>query len=78
MENLSDLLEIAKKAALISGNFLKKKFYQDQEISLNKGRDIKLKIDIESEKLIVKSINQNSKLPILSEESGASKDLGDT
>ena len=78
MENLSDLLEIAKKAALTSGNFLKKKFYQDQEISLNKGRDIKLKIDIESEKLIVKSINQNSKLPILSEESGASKDLGDT
>ena len=78
MENLSDLLEIAKKAALTSGNFLKKKFYQDQEISLNKGRDIKLKIDIESEKLIIKSINQNSKLPILSEESGASKDLGDT
>ena len=67
MENLSDLLEIAKKAALTSGNFLKKKFYQDQEISLNKGRDIKLKIDIESEKLIIKSINQNSKLPILSE-----------
>ena len=78
MENLSDLLKIAKKAALESGNFLKKKFHQDQEMSLNKGRDIKLKIDIESEKLIIKSINQNSKLPILSEESGVSSDLGDT
>ena len=78
MDNLSDLLEIAKKAALTSGNFLKKKFYQDQEISLDNGRDIKLKIDVESEKLIFKCINEKSKLPILSEESGASKDLGDT
>ena len=78
MEKLSDLLEIAKEAALISGNFLKKEFYQDQETLLNKGRDIKLKIDIESEKLIFESINQKSRLPILSEESGASKDLGDT
>ena len=78
MEKLSDLLEIAKKAAQTSGNFLKKEFHQDQETSLNKGRDIKLKIDIESEKLILKFINQNSKLPILSEESGASNDLGET
>ncbi len=78
MEKLSDLLEIAKEAAQTSGNFLKKEFNQDQEASLNKGRDIKLKIDIESEKLILKFIKQNSMLPILSEESGASNDLGDT
>ena len=78
MEKLSDLLEIAKEAAQTSGNFLKKEFHQDQEASLNKGRDIKLKIDIESEKLILKFIKQNSMLPILSEESGASNDLGDT
>jgi len=78
MDKLSDLLEIAKQAAQISGNFLKNEFYQDQKASLNKGRDIKLKIDIESEKLILEFINQNSKLPILSEESGASNDLGDT
>ena len=78
MDKLSDLLEIAKQAAKISGNFLKNDFHQDQEASLNKGRDIKLKIDIESEKLILEFINQNSKLPILSEESGASNDLGDT
>ena len=78
MNKLSDLLEIAKQAAQTSGNFLKNEFHQDQEASLNKGRDIKLKIDIESEKLIIKSINLNSKLPILSEESGASRDLGDT
>ena len=78
MDKLSDLLEIAKQAAQISGNFLKNEFHQDQEASLNKGRDIKLNIDIESEKLILDFINQNSKLPILSEESGASNDLGDT
>ena len=78
MEKLSDLLEIAKEAAQSSGNLLKKEFHQDQEASLNKGRDIKLKIDIESEKLILESISKNSKLPILSEESGASNDLGDT
>ena len=78
MEKLSDLLEIAKQASQTSGNFLKNEFHQDQEASLNKGRDIKLNIDIESEKLILDFINQNSKLPILSEESGASNDLGDT
>lgn len=78
MRNLYDLLEIAKKAALSSGNFLKKEFHRDHETFLNKGRDIKLKIDIESERLILRSINQDSKLPILSEESGASDDLGDT
>ena len=78
MDKLSDLLEIAKQAAQISGNFLKNEFHQDQEASLNKGRDIKLKIDTESEKLILEFINKNSKLPILSEESGASNDLGDT
>ena len=78
MDKLSDLLEIAKQAAQTSGNFLKNEFHQDQEASLNKGRDIKLKIDIESEKLILEFINKNSKLPILSEESGASNDLGDT
>ena len=46
MRNLYDLLEIAKKAALSSGNFLKKEFHRDHETFLNKGRDIKLKIDI--------------------------------
>ena len=78
MDKLSDLLRIAKQAAQTSGNFLKNEFYQDQEASLSKGRDIKLKIDTESEKLILEFINKNSKLPILSEESGASNDLGDT
>ena len=78
MDKLSDLLRIAKQAAQTSGNFLKNEFHQDQEASLNKGRDIKLNIDIESEKLILDFINQNSKLPILSEESGVSNDLGDT
>ena len=58
MDKLSDLLEIAKQAAQSSGNFLKNEFHQDQEASLNKGRDIKLKIDIESEKLILEFIKK--------------------
>ena len=78
MDGLHDNLEIAKRAAITSGRFLKKEFHKDQETSFNKGREIKLKIDIESEELILKSINQFSNLPILSEESGASNDLGDT
>lgn len=78
MDGLHDNLEIAKRAAITSGRFLKKEFHKDQETSFNKGREIKLKIDIESEELILKSINQFSNLPILSEESGASSNLGDT
>ena len=42
-------LEIAKRAALKTGKFLKKNFYQSQELTLDHGRDIKLKIDEEAE-----------------------------
>ena len=78
MDNLLSLLEISKKAAIESGELLKKNFYENQVATLNQGRDIKLSIDIAAENLILNSIKKKSKLPILSEESGASKDLGDT
>ena len=70
-------LEIAKKAALEAGEFLKENFYQSQELTLNHGRDIKLKIDEEAEELIFSVIKQHSTLPILSEESGVSSALGE-
>ena len=69
-------LEIAKRAALESGKFLKKNFYQSQKLTLDHGRDIKLKIDEEAEELIFEIIKQHSSLPILSEESGISSALG--
>ena len=70
-------LEIAKQAALETGKFLKKNFYQSQKLTLDHGRDIKLKIDEEAEELIFEIINQHSSLPILSEESGISSALGE-
>ena len=42
-------LEIAKRTALKTGKFLKKNFYQSQKLTLDDGRDIKLKIDEEAE-----------------------------
>ena len=51
-------LEIAKKAALEAGEFLKENFYQSQELTLNHGRDIKLKIDEQAEELIFSVIKQ--------------------
>ena len=70
-------LEIAKQAALETGKFLKKNFYQSQKLTLDHGRDVKLKIDEEAEELIFEIIKQHSGLPILSEESGISSALGE-
>ena len=69
-------LEIAKQAAIETGEFLKKNFYQSQKLTLDQGRDIKLKIDKDAEELIFRIIKQHSTLPILSEESCVSEDLG--
>ena len=78
MTDVKELLEIAKKAALKSGDYLKKNFLNDTEILLNKGRDIKLKIDKESEKIILGELLKKTNYPVLSEESGASSELNDT
>ena len=78
MENLIPLLGIAKKAALKSGDYLKENFSLNNEASFDDGRDIKLKIDVESEDLILKMLRENSNIPILSEESGANENLGKT
>ena len=63
-------LNIAKKAALEAGNFLR-----ENKIDLNKTisstiRDIKLQADIEAEKIIKDIIKKDSTHGILSEESG--------
>ena len=72
-------IEIAIKAAKSSGKLLvDSKNELNDEIS-NNLRDTKLKADIDSENLIKNHISQNSKYPILAEESGKSIEyLGDT
>jgi len=77
MLDLPNLLEIAKDAALIAGKHLQKNQNEDLQILLNAGRDVKLKIDQDTEELIKKEISSRSNLPILGEESGYSEELGD-
>jgi myo-inositol-1(or 4)-monophosphatase len=77
MLDLPNLLEIAKDAALIAGKHLQKNQNEDLQILLNAGRDVKLKIDQDTEELIKKEITSRSNLPILGEESGYSEELGD-
>ena len=77
MLDLPNLLEIAKDAALIAGKHLQNNQNEDLQILLNAGRDVKLKIDQDTEELIKKEISSRSNLPILGEESGYSEELGD-
>ena len=67
-------LNIAKKAALKAGNFLRK-----NKIDINKtisftNRDIKLQADIESERIIKEILKKDSTFEILAEESGLSSE----
>ena len=48
------------------------------KIISNEGRDVKLKADLESEKVIKEYLLANSNFPILAEESGANQDLGNS
>lgn len=79
LDNLDFEIEIATKAAKSSGQLLvDSKNELNNEISSDL-RDTKLKADVASENLIKDYISQNSRFPILAEESGKSKDnLGDT
>ena len=79
IDDLEFEIEIAIKAAKSSGKLLvDSKNELNDEIS-NKLRDTKLKADVDSENLIKNHISQNSKYPILAEESGKSEEhLGAT
>ena len=69
-------LSTAKKASLQSAMVLTSQKKLVNDVISNKGRDIKLQADIESENIIKKYLKDNSDLPILAEESGANEDLG--
>ena len=79
LQNLSNEIKLAKKAARLSGDLLINN-RSEYNLRLNShSKDTKLKADIESENLIKTIITNNSSFPILAEESGKSNDdLGDT
>lgn len=65
-------IEIAKVAARLAGKNLKDNYNYLNITQLEEGRDIKLKADLESEKLIIEYISSESDYPILGEETGKS------
>ena len=77
MLQVDSYLEIAKSAALLAGAYIKDQQNKDLEILLNEGRDIKLQVDVDAEKIIKDYIVAKSSFPILAEESGASSKLNE-
>ena len=75
--NLDEYIDIAKSAALLAGEFLLKSQGKDLDILLNKGRDLKLQIDIDAERIIKEQLKLRSTYPILGEETGITEELGD-
>ncbi len=67
--NLNELKDLAVNAAIEAGNFLNKNKSEEKEIHEEKGRDIKLIIDQDTEKLIRSNL-QVTDIPILGEEFG--------
>ena len=72
MSDLDKWLNIAKSAALSGGQYLAENQENDLEVLLDSGRDIKLQIDTDTEKLIINKINAHSSFSILGEETGLS------
>ena len=70
--DLSKELRTAKKAVLEAGNFLRKNKNNLNKMLSSTNRDIKLKADIEAEKIIKDIIKKDSNYEILAEESGLS------
>ena len=77
MLQLDSCLEIAKSAAFLAGAYIKDQQNKDLKILLNEGRDIKLQIDVDAEKIIQDHLIPKSSFPILAEESGASSELNE-
>ena len=77
MSDLDSCIETAKSAAMLAGKFLKINQGADLKILLNKGRDIKLQLDIDTEEIIKEYIAAHSRFSILGEETGLSDGLGE-
>ena len=70
--NILKELNLAKKAAKNAGIFLKNNNEKYNKTIHSTPKDIKLKADIEAEKIILKVLKSESNIPILAEESGLS------
>ncbi|WP_439699159.1 inositol monophosphatase family protein [Mucilaginibacter sp. AW1-7] len=66
-------LDVAIQAARLASELLIAAKQADVKINSSIGKDIKLEADVESEKLIVKHLSENTPYNILSEESGLVK-----
>jgi myo-inositol-1(or 4)-monophosphatase len=77
MIELDPCLDTAKSAAIAAGNFLKKSQGTELKILLNKGRDIKLQLDLDAENIIKEYISSKSSFAILGEETGFSEEKGE-
>ena len=71
-DHLKSLVQLAKKAAFKAGNYLRDNKNLDKEIHLEKGKDIKLEIDRNSEKIIYDEL-KGTKISFLGEEFGLKK-----
>lgn len=69
----NNFLQVAVKAAQLSGAYLFKNRAAAKTVDSEKGHDIKLSIDRFSEKRIVQYLKKHSSFPILSEEAGMLK-----
>ena len=77
-QDITNDLILARKAAIDSGKFLLKEKKKVNQRTNSNSKDIKLKADVESEKIIKSIITSQSSYPILAEETGkSSEDLGD-
>ncbi|MCX5715880.1 MAG: inositol monophosphatase [Candidatus Omnitrophica bacterium] len=76
-KKLTHLLSVAREAASLAGAFLIGGNRSNTRINKEKGRDIKIKADIRSERIILKFLNKNSRFSILSEENGFVKGADD-
>ena len=75
MIDFDHCLNTAKSAALLAGKFLLQSRGQDIKVLLNKGRDIKLQIDLDTENIIKEFLSSHSSFSILGEETGLSGEL---
>ncbi len=75
MLDLNQCLNTAKSAALLAGKFLLNAKGDNLEVLSNVGRDLKLQLDIDTEKLIKDHLSSDSSYPILGEETGSSGNL---
>jgi len=75
MAELKRNLEFAIESAKLAGNFLYENYSKELDVVMDEGRDIKLKVDQEAEKIITNFLSSHSNIPIMGEEFGASQKL---